>query len=43
MAITHIAKNLFPLEALGAITAEIDSEDSIVDAQIRIVLEPNAD
>lgn len=43
MAITRIANNLFPLEALGAITAEIDSEDSIVDAQIRIVLEPNAD
>lgn len=43
MAITHIAKNLFPLEALGAITAEIDSEHSTVDAEIRIVLEPNAD
>ena len=43
MMITRIAKNLSPLEALGAITAEIDSEDSIVDAQVRIVLEPTVD
>ena len=41
--ITHITKNLLPLEALGAITAEIDSDGAIVDAQIRIVLEPTAD
>ena len=41
--ITRVANNLFPLEALGAITAEIDSDDSIVDAQIRIVLERTAD
>ena len=38
--ITRITKNLFPLESLGAITAEIDSDGAIVDAQIRIVLEP---
>ncbi len=41
--ITRIAKNLFPLESLGAITAVIDSDGAIVDAQFRIVLEPTGD
>ena len=37
---TRITNNLFPLEALGAINAEIDFDSGAVDAQIRIVLEP---
>ena len=41
--ITRITNNLFPLEALGAITAEIDFDGAAADAQIRIVLEPTED
>lgn len=40
---TRITNNLFPLEALGAITAEIDFDGATVNAQIRIVLEPTED
>lgn len=35
----RIAENLFPLESLGPITAEVDFSESGVDAEIRIVLE----
>ncbi|MDE0426807.1 MAG: hypothetical protein OXN25_18300 [Candidatus Poribacteria bacterium] len=35
----RITENLFPLESLGPITAEIDFSESSVDAEIRIVLE----
>ena len=35
----RIAENLFPLESLGPITAEVDFSESSVDAEIRIVLE----
>ena len=35
----RIAENLFPLESLGPITAEMDFSESGVDAEIRIVLE----
>ena len=35
----RITENLFPLESLGPITAEIDFSESGVDAEIRIVLE----
>ena len=36
----RITANLFPLESLGPITAEMDFSESGVDAEIRIVLEP---
>lgn len=35
----RITENLFPLESLGPITAEVDFSESGVDAEIRIVLE----
>ncbi len=35
----HIVNNLFPLEALGTITANIQVEGNFVDAEIHIVLE----
>ena len=38
-AITRITNNLFPLEALEAITAGIDIDRGMVDAEIQIVLE----
>ena len=38
-ATQRIAENLFPLESLGPITAEMDFSESGVDAEIRIVLE----
>ena len=35
----HITKNLFPLESLGPISAEVDLRESRVDAEIRIGVE----
>lgn len=35
----HITENLFPLEALGPITAEVNFGERNVDAEVRIVLE----
>lgn len=39
MVTQHITKNLFPLESLGPISAEVNLREDGVDAEIRIVLE----
>ena len=38
----HIKNNLFPLESLGPITADVNFGEDSVDAEVRIVLEKNA-
>ena len=38
----HIKNNLFPLESLGPITADVNLGEDGVDAEVRIVLEKNA-
>ena len=40
--IQHIKENLFPLESLGPITADVYLDEQGVDAEVRIVLENNA-